>query len=158
MNKTKSKSAPCCVFCHRSAGAQFVIFNPRFKPFGTACAECEEKIPQHIQTPAEYFATKTECDERAAAAADRAEQFNTELDTLLQTIRTKATDQFAYNEATNIPGKIIEPGDSVESAISHGIAAGWNTVNSFSCDHAIKLAYEILEDANCHTEAARLAA
>ena len=51
--KNKSKqSAPVCVFCGASHGAQFVIFNPRFKPFGTACAKCEETLPAGTVVPA----------------------------------------------------------------------------------------------------------
>ncbi len=50
----KSKSgAPRCVFCHRSGdGVLFNIFTPRFKPFGTACIECEAKLPEGTQVPA----------------------------------------------------------------------------------------------------------
>lgn len=45
--KKKSSSAPCCCFCGRSgAGIQFAIFNPRFKPLGTACVPCEESLPE----------------------------------------------------------------------------------------------------------------
>lgn len=40
-----SSSAPVCTFCKRSgAGVRFAIFNPRFKPFGTACTDCEELV------------------------------------------------------------------------------------------------------------------
>lgn len=53
---TKStKSRPTCVFCHRSDGVQFAIFTPRFKPFGTACVECEEKLPPGTTIPAEVM-------------------------------------------------------------------------------------------------------
>jgi hypothetical protein len=47
-NKNKS-SAPVCVFCGKSSGVQFAIFNPKFAPFGTACVECEkvnDKLPE----------------------------------------------------------------------------------------------------------------
>lgn len=57
--KTKTKSnrpEPCCVFCGRHGNdVQFAIFNPRFKPFGTACVNCEESLPPGTvvpQTPA----------------------------------------------------------------------------------------------------------
>jgi hypothetical protein len=49
--KSKSSSAPTCVFCGRSAGVQFNIFTPRFKPFGTACVECEESLPPGTEVP-----------------------------------------------------------------------------------------------------------
>ena len=50
--KKSKKSAPECVFCHRSSGVQFAIFNPRFQPFGTACVECEKTLPAGTQIPA----------------------------------------------------------------------------------------------------------
>lgn len=52
--KGKSKSAPSrptCVFCKRSTDVQFAMFSPRFPPFGTACVECEEKLPPGTQVP-----------------------------------------------------------------------------------------------------------
>ena len=45
------KSAPVCCFCRRSAGVQFVIFNPRFQPFGTACTDCESTLPPGTTVP-----------------------------------------------------------------------------------------------------------
>jgi hypothetical protein len=51
MTKRKQSSAPRCVFCGRSEGVQFAIFNPRFKPFGTACVECEATLPAGTQVP-----------------------------------------------------------------------------------------------------------
>ncbi len=44
-------SAPRCVFCGRSEGAQFQIFGPRFEPFGTACVECERTLPPGTEVP-----------------------------------------------------------------------------------------------------------
>lgn len=49
--KKAKPSAPVCVFCHRSAGVQFAIFNPRFAPFGTACVECERVLPEGTVVP-----------------------------------------------------------------------------------------------------------
>jgi hypothetical protein len=49
--KKKTKSAPICVFCGRSSGAQFAIFNPRFQPFGTACTDCEATLPPGTVVP-----------------------------------------------------------------------------------------------------------
>ncbi len=48
--KKKSASGPCCVFCGTTTG-QFAIFNPRFKPFGTACTNCEATLPAGTQVP-----------------------------------------------------------------------------------------------------------
>lgn len=50
----KENSAPTCIFCGKSSGVQFAIFNPKFPPFGTACVECEkihDKLPE--KTPFE---------------------------------------------------------------------------------------------------------
>lgn len=49
--KSSKKSAPKCVFCHRSSGVQFAIFNPRFQPFGTACVEYEKSLPPGTVVP-----------------------------------------------------------------------------------------------------------
>ena len=38
----KKEKVPACVFCGKSIGVEFRIFNPKFKPFGTACAPCED--------------------------------------------------------------------------------------------------------------------
>jgi hypothetical protein len=43
--KREIQRVPRCVFCGRDSGVQFAIFNPRFPPFGTACVECEAKLP-----------------------------------------------------------------------------------------------------------------
>lgn len=58
--KTKRRhtpSVPTCVFCKRSEGVQFVMFNPRFQPFGTACVECEKTLPEGTVIPTEAPAT-----------------------------------------------------------------------------------------------------
>lgn len=50
--KPARKSAPVCVFCQRSGdGVLFAIFNPRFKPFGTACTDCEATLPRDATVP-----------------------------------------------------------------------------------------------------------
>jgi hypothetical protein len=41
---------PTCVFCKRDEGVSFDIFNPKFKPFGTACVECE-RDPKNTEVP-----------------------------------------------------------------------------------------------------------
>ena len=50
-NTKRTSSTPKCVFCGRSYGVQFNIFTPRFKPFGTACVECESTIPEGTTVP-----------------------------------------------------------------------------------------------------------
>jgi hypothetical protein len=45
-------SRPTCVFCGGSgSGVEFVIFCPRFQPFGTACVKCEETLPPGTEVP-----------------------------------------------------------------------------------------------------------
>lgn len=45
-------SKPVCRFCGKSGnGVQFAMFNPRFKPFGTACVECEATLPEGTTVP-----------------------------------------------------------------------------------------------------------
>ena len=51
--KNKSKqSVPVCVLCGASHNAHFAMFPPRFKPFGTACVECEKTLPAGTVVPA----------------------------------------------------------------------------------------------------------
>ena len=46
------RNAPTCAFCSRTGdGVQFAIFNPRFKPFGTACVDCERDLPEGTVVP-----------------------------------------------------------------------------------------------------------
>ena len=47
----QSNNVPKCVFCGASHGAQFVMFGPRFAPFGTACVKCEESLPAGTKVP-----------------------------------------------------------------------------------------------------------
>lgn len=57
-SKSQPRSAPQCVFCKRTGGGvQFVIFNPRFQPFGTACDECEKTLPPGTKLPETQPAT-----------------------------------------------------------------------------------------------------
>jgi hypothetical protein len=53
MKKKKETTRPRCVFCKRDTGVTFVIFNPRFKPFGTACTDCEASLPEGTKVPDE---------------------------------------------------------------------------------------------------------
>ena len=43
---------PTCVFCGRS-DVTFNVFTPRFPPFGTACTECEDRLPEGTTVPDE---------------------------------------------------------------------------------------------------------
>ena len=55
--KLAKSNAPTCVFCGRSGdGVQFVMVNPRFKPFGTACTDCEKSLPEGTVVPKEASA------------------------------------------------------------------------------------------------------
>jgi hypothetical protein len=86
----------------------------------------------------------------------RAEQFSSTLNRLLTVIREKAQRQFEYNERTNIPTGIIKEDESVGLALEQAIVGAWNELHGWTCEDAIRLAHSVLEDANCHTEAARL--
>lgn len=108
-------------------------------------------------TLGEVKAKRTKVEPAAAARVpSRGEEFTARLYTLLEAIRANAEAQFAYNEGTNIPAGITKPEESVTSAIVHGVASGWNTVTKWDCEDAITLAHAVLEDANCHAEAALL--
>lgn len=58
-NNKSFNSVPTCVFCGRSgAGVQFLIFNPRFEPFGTACVDCEKTLPEGTKVPEKVLVDK----------------------------------------------------------------------------------------------------
>ena len=84
------------------------------------------------------------------------QQFNAELETLLSKIRESATNQFKYNQETNVPEGRVLAEDSATHAIKQGIASGVNNFFEWCCEPAIEIAHGILEDCNCHTEAAAL--
>lgn len=86
----------------------------------------------------------------------RTEEFSRKLTALTLLIRDKAMAQFLYNEDTNIPAKIIQPEESTDFALRHGVAAAINKEGGWCCENAIAYATEILEDANCHTEVRKL--
>lgn len=51
--KSKAEPMPKCAFCGKSGkDVYFNIFAPRFPPFGTACADCEKKLPPGTALPA----------------------------------------------------------------------------------------------------------
>lgn len=86
----------------------------------------------------------------------RQAEFDQQLTALLALIREKAVAQHNYNEATNIPKGISSPAETVANAIRSGVAHGWNSLHSFDPAAALYLAHDILEDANCHPEAAAI--
>lgn len=83
-------------------------------------------------------------------------EFATKLDALLAGIRAKAVAQFAYNVETNVPADILDPAEVVEHAVLHGIVSAASAYNDYGIEPSIRLAAEILEDVNAHTEAAPL--
>lgn len=83
-------------------------------------------------------------------------EFSTKLDALLAAIRTKAVAQFAYNVETNVPSDILDPAEVVEHAVLHGIVSAASAYNDYGIEPSIRLAAEILEDVNAHSEAAPL--
>jgi hypothetical protein len=85
-------------------------------------------------------------------------EFSAKLNTLILKIRDKAFDCFIYNESTNLPKGIMAADEIVSKAILYGTASAINTIGEWDCDNAIGWAVEILEDANCHGEAAALLA
>lgn len=84
--------------------------------------------------------------------------FNSELDFLLTEIKKKAQNQFEYNLNTNIPNKIadITLDNAGQQAINHGFSSGFNTINKWDCDKAVRIAFDILEDCNFHEAAKTL--
>lgn len=145
--------------------------------FGLACVFEEElgyiSLPEITAAGAEldlYWTPKTLAEIKAARretvtptphglpVSNRAGVFSAELESLLAAIRKAATNQFEYNETQNLPRCILSPAESVPHAILQGFVSGWNNRNGWDCQRAIAAAHDLLEDANCHTEAARLRA
>jgi hypothetical protein len=84
-------------------------------------------------------------------------EFEANLNKLLFNIRQKAENQFKYNLETNVPRNILTIDQTAQHAINQGFTSAFNTVNGWDCDAAIRIAFDILEDCNAHTEAKALA-
>ena len=86
------------------------------------------------------------------------DEFVAMLNKVLGQIRERATSQYEYNLNTNIPNKIggITLENAAEQAVKQGIVSGTNYFLSWDCGEAIRMAYHIMEDANCHSEARSL--
>lgn len=67
----------------------------------------------------------------------------------------KSAGQHTYDLAVNVKRGILTADEVAtgEHAVIHGIACAWNSNNHWSCDASVKLAYEVLTEANCHAEA-----
>lgn len=80
------------------------------------------------------------------------------LSKLFDAIRSRAQNQLEYNFSTNLPKGILQTeGEAVENAIQTGIVGGLAGQHCrFSCSKTIQLAFDLLEDSNCHTEGAAL--
>lgn len=83
-------------------------------------------------------------------------KFNAALDALLAAIRGRAERQFEYNLESNVPSGIVELHNAAAAAVQHGYESGAGHLSNFGSEKQIEIAYNILEDANCHTEAAAL--
>ena len=86
------------------------------------------------------------------------DQFVQNLNNLLTEIKKRAESQYDYNLNTNIPANIggITLENAADNAIEMGIVGGANKMFGWDCEKAIRLAYHVMEDANCHTEAREL--
>lgn len=80
------------------------------------------------------------------------------LSKLFDAIRSRAQNQLEYNFGTNLPKGIIKTeGEAVENALQTGIVGGLaGHYCRFSTSRTVDLAFDLLEDSNCHTEGAAL--
>lgn len=80
------------------------------------------------------------------------------LEKLFGAIRLRANSKLAYNFNKNIPAGIVKTeGEAVMNALHSGIVSGLaSDYCRFSTNKAIDLAFDLLEDHNCHTEGAAL--
>jgi hypothetical protein len=85
-------------------------------------------------------------------------ELSKKIEAITSVIRERAIAQLNYNVSTNLPKGILSQDQLVENAVSTGFTAGAAQIHEFGCDTAIQLAYDILEDANCHREAGALLA
>ena len=84
--------------------------------------------------------------------------FTQQLDALLAKIKEHATMQFEYNQTVNVPSGLVAADESAIDAIKSGLASGVNAFLDWDCGESIEVAHSILEDSNCHEEAAALRA
>ncbi len=85
-------------------------------------------------------------------------ELNEKIEAVTAIIRKRAFAQLSYNVCTNLPSCILNKAQLLEDAVRTGFTAGAAQIHEFGCEPAIQLAYDILEDCNCHREAAALLA
>lgn len=85
-------------------------------------------------------------------------ELNKKIEAVTSVIRERAIAQLAYNVCTNLPKNILNQGELVEDAVRTAFTAGAAQVHEYGCEPAVRLACDILEDCNCHREAAALIA
>jgi hypothetical protein len=83
---------------------------------------------------------------------------NGKIDFFVELVAKKIREQYEYDMGHNVQNKIMTLAEAQtgENAIKTGLASAVNTLNEWGCEEAIKFAFEILEDANCHSEAGAL--
>lgn len=104
------------------------------------------------RTLAEVQGVKPAADTRDA----RQDQFSKNLEALVKSITEKATQQFLYNENTNIPQKILHSQESVSHAIKQGLVSAISQMHEYTINPQVEFCVDLLEDVNAHQEAAKL--
>lgn len=90
--------------------------------------------------------------------AELAAEFETKLAQMLAALAESARSKFAYNLETNVPAGIVAPADAVENSLRSGLVNSAAQLHEFGCELTVSIATDILEDSNCHSEAAALCA
>lgn len=84
-------------------------------------------------------------------------KFEQKLEILLNEIKKSARNQFEYNLKSNVPAGALKIEDCAENGLIKGAVHAVSAFNKWETSKAIRFAYDILEDSNCHTEAKSLA-
>ena len=84
-------------------------------------------------------------------------ELNNQIETFISKLRQKAQNQFEHNWQINIPAQRVTKEESANHAFNIAFCSSFNTLNSWDCDAAIQIAFDVMQDANCHTECRELA-
>ena len=86
--------------------------------------------------------------------AEATRYFAGRLNDAVLSLREKAMSQFEHNLKHNVPQGILTLEGSPEHAINSGLVRTIAKRFQWDCDATISFAGDLLEDVNCHTEAA----
>lgn len=89
---------------------------------------------------------------------DRKAALEAVLAQMVDALCESARAQLDYSETHNLPRGILKDSDLVDNALERGLVSAVQILAGYGVDETIRIAGHLLEDSNCHSEAAALRA